>query len=83
MKQSPAAVDRVAQIFYLSEGEKHLLLAAEVGEGLFFAGNNHVAIKVLASPDEHKLITTKPQEILDQQKTKEESPVRLVTEVQS
>jgi conjugal transfer ATP-binding protein TraC len=64
MKQSPAAIDKVAQVFYLSEGEKHLLLAAEVGEGLFFAGANHVAIRVMASPDEHKLITTNPQEVM-------------------
>lgn len=66
MKQSPAAIDRVSQVFYLSEGEKHLLLSAEIGEGLFFAGNNHVAIKVVSSPDEHKLITTRPQDILAQ-----------------
>jgi len=64
MKQSPAAIDKVAQIFYLSEGEKHLLLAANVGEGLFFAGANHVAMQVLASPEEHRLITTKPEEVL-------------------
>ncbi len=70
MKQSPAAVDKVAEVFYLSEGEKHLLLSAEIGEGLFFAGNNHVAVRVVASPDEHKLVTTKPQEILDRQKNK-------------
>jgi type IV secretory pathway VirB4 component len=64
MKQSPAGVDKIAQVFYLSEGEKHLLLSANVGEGLFFAGNNHVAIRFIASPDEHALITTKPSEIL-------------------
>ncbi len=71
MKQSPAAIDKVAQVFYLSEGEKHLLLAANVGEGLFFAGANHVAIQVLASPEEHKLITTKPEELL---RMREEQP---------
>lgn len=64
MKQSPAAIDRLGTAFYLSEGEKHLLLSANVGEGLFFAGNNHVAARFVASPDEHKLITTKPQDIL-------------------
>lgn len=68
MKQSPAAIDKIAQVFYLSEGEKHLLLAADVGEGLFFAGNNHVALRIVSSPDEHKLITTKPSEILAAQK---------------
>jgi len=67
MKQSPAAIDKVAQVFYLSEGEKHLLMSSEVGEGLFFAGNNHVAMRVVASPDEHKLVTSKPAEILQQQ----------------
>ncbi len=64
MKQSAAAVDKIADIFYLSEGEKHLLLAADVGEGLFFAGNNHVAMRVIASPEEHELITSNPKELL-------------------
>lgn len=64
LKQSTAAIDRIANVFYLSEGEKRLLLAADIGEGLFFAGQNHVAIRITASPVEHKLITTNPQEIL-------------------
>jgi len=72
MKQSPAAIDKVAQVFYLSEGEKQLLLAADIGEGIFFAGPNHVAIRVVASPDEHQLITTSPAELLEMQKRKEE-----------
>lgn len=65
MKQSAAAVDSLQEAFYLSAGEKQLLMASEIGEGLFFAGQNHVAIKVIASPEEHKLITSKPQEILE------------------
>ena len=64
LKQHPAAIDRLAEVFYLSEGEKRLLLSAGVGEGLFFAGSNHVAMKVEASDEEHKLITTNPQELL-------------------
>jgi len=64
LKQHPAAIDLVADTFYLSEGEKRLLLGAGQGEGLFFAGANHVAIKIKASPEEHKLITTDPKEIL-------------------
>ncbi|MBU3957272.1 ATP-binding protein [Patescibacteria group bacterium] len=64
MKMSPAAIDKVSEVFYLSEGEKHLLLSADIGEGLFFAGPNHVAIRVVASPDEHRLITSKPEELL-------------------
>jgi conjugal transfer ATP-binding protein TraC len=64
MKQSPAAVDMVTSTFYLSDGEKSLLLSADVGEGLFFAGQNHVALRVVASQEEHHLITSNPQEIL-------------------
>jgi len=64
LKQHPAGIDKVAETFYLSEGEKRLLLAAAVGEGLFFAGANHVAIKIMASEAEHKLITTNPEELL-------------------
>jgi len=72
MKQSPAAIDKVAQVFYLSEGEKQLLLSANIGEGIFFAGPNHVAIRVVASPEEHQLITTRPEELMEMQKRKEE-----------
>ena len=67
-KQSPAAVDQVADVFYLSQGEKHMLLSAAVGEGLFFAGQNHVAIRVISPPDEHALATSKPTDILERQK---------------
>lgn len=63
LKQSPAAIDKIADVFYLSQGEKQLLLAANVGEGIFFAGPHHAPIKIIASPNEHVLITTKPQEI--------------------
>lgn len=66
MKQHPAAIDKVADVFYLSEGEKQLLLSADIGEGLFFAGRNHVAIQVVSSPEEHNLVTTSPKEILEQ-----------------
>lgn len=68
LKQSPAAIDKVAETFYLSEGEKHLLLAADIGEGLFFAGPAHAAMRVIASPTEHELVTTKPQELLEKTK---------------
>jgi conjugal transfer ATP-binding protein TraC len=71
-KQSSAGIERLAEAFYLSEGEKHLLLAADVGEGLFFAGQNHVAMRVVASSEEHNLITTKPEELLDIEKQEKE-----------
>lgn len=63
LKQSPAAIDRIGEVFYLSQGEKQLLLAANVGEGIFFAGPHHAPIRVVASEAENKLVTTKPQEI--------------------
>ncbi len=62
LKQSPAAIDKIGEVFYLSQGEKQLLLAANVGEGIFFAGPHHAPIRIVASVDEDKLITTKPQE---------------------
>lgn len=66
-KQHPTAIDRIGEAFLLSQGEKQLLLGATVGQGIFFAGNNHAPINVVASPEEHKLVTTKPQEVLAQQ----------------
>lgn len=68
MKQSPAAIDKVAEVFYLSEGEKNLLLSADIGHGLFFAGPTHVAMYVVASEEEHQLLTTKPSEVLEMKK---------------
>src|SRR3990172_4323483 len=67
LKQSTASVEKVAQVFNLTEGEKFLLLECEVGEGLFFAGLNHVAIKVIASYTEDQLITTDPKQLLEMQ----------------
>jgi len=62
LKQSPAAIDKIADVFYLSGGEKQLLLSADVGEGLFFAGQSHVAIKVIASPEEYEIVTSNPED---------------------
>jgi conjugal transfer ATP-binding protein TraC len=64
LKQSTSAIEKVANAFSLTEGEKMLLLESEIGEGLFFAGQNHIAIKVIASFGEDQLVTTNPQEIL-------------------
>ncbi len=64
LKQAPASIDLLAQVFNLSEGEQRLLMAEGIGQGIFFAGSTHVAMRVVASPEEHKLITTNPQEIL-------------------
>jgi type IV secretory pathway VirB4 component len=64
LKQHPAAIDEITKVFYLSEGEKHLLLSANIGEGLLFAGPNHVAMQIVASQEEHPLATSSPKEIL-------------------
>jgi conjugal transfer ATP-binding protein TraC len=64
LKQSAAAVDNLQKLFYLTDGEKYLLLNSDVGQGLFFAGNKHVAIQIVASPEEQRIITTKPEEVL-------------------
>lgn len=66
MKQSTASIDIVAEIFNLTEGEKYLLLESDIGEGLFFAGLNHVAMKVVASFTEDQIITTDPRQLLNQ-----------------
>jgi len=65
LKQSPSEIDLVSEVFYLTQGEKELLLSANIGEGLFFAGQNHVAMQVVAAPFEHEMITSNPQEILE------------------
>jgi len=67
LKQHSAAINQIGEVFYLSEGEKQLLLSANKGEGIFFAGQNHVAIQVIASEDEHRLITSNPEDVLRKQ----------------
>jgi len=67
LKQHSAAIDQIGEVFYLSDGEKQLLLSASKGEGIFFAGQNHVAIQIIASADEHNLITSNPEDILKKQ----------------
>jgi len=71
-KQSPATIDVVKQTFNLTDEEKYLLLQADVGEGIFFAGLKHAAIKVVASYTEDQIVTSSPEQILQIQKAKEE-----------
>ncbi len=65
LRQSPASIDLIADTFYLTEGEKYLLLESDVGEGLFFAGLKHVAIKIVASYAEDQIITSDPRQVLE------------------
>jgi conjugal transfer ATP-binding protein TraC len=64
MKQSTAPIEVIKKTFNLTEEEKYLLLGAEVGEGIFFAGQKHVAIRVQASYAEDQIITTAPEEVI-------------------
>lgn len=70
MKQSPTSIDLIQKTFRLSDEEKYLLLESDVGEGIFFAGSKHVAIKVIASYTEDQIITSDPSQILAIQKNK-------------
>jgi conjugal transfer ATP-binding protein TraC len=71
MKQSTVSINALAETFYLSKGERQLLVTADVGEGIFFVGQNHVALRVVASPEEHHVITTDPNELMARKKAKE------------
>ncbi|MFI5260255.1 MAG: VirB4-like conjugal transfer ATPase, CD1110 family [Candidatus Paceibacteria bacterium] len=64
LKQSPTTIDVLQQTFNLTDEEKYLLLEAGVGEGLFFAGLKHVAIKVVASYTEDQIITSDPSQLM-------------------
>ncbi len=67
LKQAPSSIDALTQLFDLSEGEQRILLSEGIGEGLFFAGSTHVAMRVVASPEEHELITSNPAELMARQ----------------
>lgn len=68
MKQSTSSVETLQETFNLTEQEKYLLLNADIGEGIFFAGSNHVAIKTIASYTEDQIITTDPKQLLAMKK---------------
>jgi len=65
LKQSTASIDLIQKTFVLTEGEKYLLLECGVGEGIFFAGSKHAAIKIVASYTEDQLITSDPRQLLE------------------
>jgi len=72
LRQSPSAIDTIQKTFLLTEGEKYLLLEGSEGEGIFFAGLKHAAIKVVASYTEDQLITSDPAQLLEIEKAKKE-----------
>lgn len=72
LKQSPTTIDILQKTFNLTDEEKYLLLESGVGEGIFFAGLKHVAIKIVASYTEDQIITSDPSQILSIKKAKME-----------
>jgi type IV secretory pathway VirB4 component len=72
LKQSPSVIDHLQQIFQLTDEEKYLLLESAVGEGIFFVGLKHVAIKIIASYTEDQIITSDPSQLLAIKRGKEE-----------
>lgn len=74
LKQSPSAVDVLSDVFKLTEEERKRLANFPVGQGLFFAGQNHVHMQIIASPTEQSLITTNPQQAQQLQAYQEQQP---------
>jgi len=72
LKQSPTSIEAVQKTFNLTEEEKYLLLESDVGEGIFFAGLKHVAIKIIASYTEDQIITSDPSQLLAIARAKQE-----------
>jgi conjugal transfer ATP-binding protein TraC len=64
LKQSPTVIDHIQQTFNLTDEEKYLLLESDVGEGMFFVGLKHVAIKIVASYTEDQIVTTNPAQVM-------------------
>lgn len=64
LKQSPTVIDQLQNVFNLTDEEKFLLLESGVGEGIFFAGLKHIAIKIVASYTEDQIITSDPSQLL-------------------
>ncbi len=72
LRQSQASIANVVKTFLLTEGERYLLLESAVGEGIFFAGSKHVAIKIVASYTEDQLITSDPRQLLELEQAKKD-----------
>jgi type IV secretory pathway VirB4 component len=72
LKQSPSTIDHLQKVFNLTDEEKYLLLESNVGEGIFFVGQKHVAIKVIASYTEDQIITSDPEQLLAIKRSKQE-----------
>lgn len=72
LKQSASTIDNLQKVFNLTEEEKYLLLESDRGEGIFFAGLKHAAIKIIASYTEDQIITSDPAQLMSIQRSKTE-----------
>ncbi len=72
LKQSPSTIDVLQKTFTLTDEEKYLLLESGVGEGIFFAGLKHVAIKIISSYTEDQIITSDPSQVISIKKARDE-----------
>jgi conjugal transfer ATP-binding protein TraC len=75
LKQSPTTIDNLQKTFNLTDEEKYLLLESDVGEGIFFAGLKHVAIKIIASYTEDQIITSDPSQLLALKKARQQGQI--------
>ncbi len=73
LKQSPTTIDELQKTFNLTDEEKYLLLESDRGEGIFFAGLKHVAVKNISSYTEDQIITSDPSQVLAIKQAKREA----------
>jgi conjugal transfer ATP-binding protein TraC len=83
LKQSPASINLIQETFMLTDGEKYLLLESGLGEGIFFAGSKHAAIKIQASYAEHQIITSDPRQLLEIEEAKKEFEEAMIAEAEA
>src|SRR3989344_1501523 len=75
LRQKPSIIEQVEKTFQLSLQERERLLTAKTGEGILIISNEHTEIKIIASPEEHKVITTNADERLVKEREKAQEPV--------
>jgi len=82
LRQKPAVIANVVKTFNLSQAERDFLVAAQQGSGILILENEHQELEVIASPEEHKLITTNPDELIkrNEKKKPEESTIKKESE---
>lgn len=83
LKQSPTTIDELQKTFNLTDEEKYLLLESGVGEGIFFAGLKHVAIKNIASYTEDQIITSDPSQVLAIKKARQDANEDRITSAEN